>query len=347
MWGVFGVAFLVTILVAIWEHRLPEETEAPPDTLGLAPDQQLDFLTSHALIGHQRELQHLCTRHDQMVATRQGHCVFLLAPPGHGRHALADAVGTYARSQGSAVVATDFRRDVSLDQAGLKGYAAQVSQRCPRAQQLAGEGWLAMMARLANVLAFQPAPPALTDISLDDDPARGLAALLRLVARRQPLVLVWEYVDHADPLWSTILRYLLPEIRQDLPVLLVVTATAAQPLEALPAERRTPVLELAHTWHEQQVADVRWLDRVTVAEVARYLGPADPRLPRRLHDLTEGIPALVESLWRQWQEATPPAVVWRNAAVGGDPRGQRLGLWRSTGASPCASRRLSGAAGPV
>jgi hypothetical protein len=247
-----------------------------------------------------------------MVVNRRGHLVFLLAPHGHGRHALAQAVITYARSQGSAVMTADFRRDVSIDQEGLKGYANPVRQKCPNALKLAGAGWLAVMARLASVLASQPASPPITDISLGDDPARGLAALLRHVARRQPLVMVWEYLDHADPLWNTILRSLIPEIRQDLPVFLVVTATVAQPIKELPDERLTPVLELAHALNEQQAADVLWLDRVTVEEVERYLGPADPRLPRRLHDLTEGIPALVESLWRQWQETTPPVVVWRN-----------------------------------
>jgi hypothetical protein len=311
MWGVFVIAFFVVIFIATWEPRRPE-TEALLDTPGIAPDQHLDFLTSRVLIGHQIEFQRLCTLHDQIVANQQGHLVFLLAPHGHGRHALAQAVITYTRSQGSAVMTADFRRDVSIDQEGLQGYANPVSQKCPNALKSAGEGWLAVMARLVSVLASQPASPPITDISLGDDPARGLAALLRHVARRQPLVMVWEYLDHADPLWNTILRSLIPEIRQDLPVFLVVTATVAQPLKELPAERLTPVLELVHALNEQQAADVLWLDRVTVEEVERYLGPADPRLPRRLHDLTEGIPALVESLWRQWQETTPPAVVWRN-----------------------------------
>jgi tetratricopeptide (TPR) repeat protein len=174
------------------------------------------------------------------------------------------------------------------------------------------------MATLAGLLERLGAVPRLTDLTLDDDPARGLATVLRHVARghvraqHRPLVLVWEYVDQAPPPWSEILRYLAPELRRDLPVLLVVTATAARPPAELPAERRTAVLEVAQTLTARQEAEVRWLDRVTESEVARYLGPADPRLPRRLHHLADGIPALVESLWQQWQDATPPAVVRRH-----------------------------------
>jgi hypothetical protein len=123
---------------------------------------------------------------------------------------------------------------------------------------------------------------------------------------------VWEYVDQAPPLWSTILRYLAPEVCRDLPVLLVVTAAAARPPAEMPAERRTAVLEVAQTLTARQDAEVRWLDRVTESDVAHYLGPADPRLPRRLRHLADGIPVLVESLWQQWQDATPPVVVRRH-----------------------------------
>src|SRR5687768_16729264 len=48
--GVFGVAFLVTILVTIREYRLTEETEASLAPSGIAPDQHLDFLISRVLI---------------------------------------------------------------------------------------------------------------------------------------------------------------------------------------------------------------------------------------------------------------------------------------------------------
>ena len=116
---------------------------------------------------------------------------------------------------------------------------------------------------------------------------------------------MWEYLDHASPLWGYILRYLAPEICQDLPVLLVATATAAGPLATLPAERRSAVLEAAQILKERQEAEVLWLERVTEQDIAQYLGAADPLLPRRLHHLADGIPALVENLWQQWQEAIP------------------------------------------
>ena len=141
---------------------------------------------------------------------------------------------------------------------------------------------------------------------------------MRLVARRQivayhtPFVIVWEYLDQASLLWGDILRYLAPEICQDLPVLLVATATAASPLATLPAEHRSAVLEVAQILKERQEAEVLWLERVTEQDIAQYLGVTDPVLPQRLHHLADGIPALVESLWQQWQEAIPPAVVCRD-----------------------------------
>jgi tetratricopeptide (TPR) repeat protein len=329
VWGVFGVALLVTVINAIRDHRQREEDRAASDdqharelhtpaASGLAPDQQMRFLTSRTLIGHQTERVHLCSLYDAIMADQRGRIVVLTARPGYGRHALARTVVTYAQAHGSAVVTTDFRHDAAPQQEGLAGYMAVLAQRCPHAHQLVGDGWLTVMSQLASRLASLPAPPRLTEFPLDDDPARGLATLLRLVARRQavahhtPLVMVWEYLDHATPLWGDILRYLTPEICQDLPVLVVATATAVGPLATLPAERRSAVLEVAHAMQERQEAEVLWLERVTAQDIAQYLGTADPLLPRRLHHLADGIPALVESLWQQWQEALPPAVVCRD-----------------------------------
>ena len=291
-----------------------------PNMLAAAERQlaAMPHLTSHTLIGHQGERDHLCALHERLMAEQHGHTVVLTSPPGYGRHALAQALITHARAQGSAVVTADFRRETALPQEGFAGYTAAIAQRCPRTCQFAGRAWLAIMGALASLLESLGTVPRLTDLTLDDDPARGLATLLRHVARghvrarRRPLVLVWEYVDQAPPLWHEMLRYLAPEIRRDLPVLLVVTATAACPLADLPAARWTAVLEVARTLTARQEAEVLWLDRLTESEVARYLGPADPRLYRRLHHLADGIPALVESLWQQWQDAIPPAVVRRH-----------------------------------
>jgi len=329
VWAVFGVAMLVTVLMVIRDHRQREEELATPDdqlvrghhspvVSGLAPDQQRHFLTSQTLIGHQTERVHLCRLHDAITTDQRGRIVVLTARPGYGRHALAQTVVTYAQDHGSAVIAIDFRQDAASQQEGLKGYTAVLARRCPQAYQLAGEGWLTVMGKLASRLASLPAPPFLTDLPLDDDPARSLAALVRLVARRQalayrnPLVLVWEYLDQAPPLWGEILLHLAPEICLELPVLLVATATAAGPLATLPAERRSAVLDIARILNERQQAEVLWLERVTEQDIAQYLGVADPLLSRRLYHLADGIPALVESLWQQWQEALPPAVVSRD-----------------------------------
>ena len=57
------------------------------------------------------------------------------------------------------------------------------------------------------------------------------------------------------------------------------------------------LLQLERGQREQrQEAEVLWLERVTEQDIAQYLGAADPLLPRRLHHLADGIPALVESL---------------------------------------------------
>jgi tetratricopeptide (TPR) repeat protein len=329
VWIVFGVAMVVTVLTAIRDHRQRKEELAtsddqqayghhPPVVSGLAPDQQMRFLTSQTLIGHQIEREHLCRLYDTIAADQRGRIVLLTARPGYGRHALAQTVVTYAQAHGSAVIVTDFRQDAASQQAGLTGHMTVLAQRCPQAHQLAGDGWLTVMGKLVGSLASLPAPPLLTDLPLEDDPAHGLAALVRLVARRQavaqrpPLLLVWEYLDQAPPLWGDILRYLAPEICLELPVLLVATATAAGPLTTLPVERRSAVLEVAQILSEHQQAEILWLERVTERDIAQYLGAADPLLPQRLHHLADGIPALVESLWHQWQESLPPAVVYRD-----------------------------------
>src|SRR5262249_44096761 len=114
------------------------------------------------------------------------------------------------------------------------------------------------------------------------------------------------------------------------------TATAARPLAELPLERQSAVLAVAQALQERHEAEVLWLDRVTEQDTARYLGPAAPVLPRQLHALADGIPALIERLWQQWQEALPPAVVcpddrWEvaredNVWVFGEARDQAIAM---------------------
>ena len=125
---------------------------------GLAPDQQMRLLTSRTLIGHQTEREHLCKLHDAVTADQRGRIVVLTARPGYGRHALTQTIVTYAQAHGSAVIATDFRQDATSQQAGLTGYIAALTQRCPQAHQLAGDAWLAVMGKLASRLASLPAP---------------------------------------------------------------------------------------------------------------------------------------------------------------------------------------------
>ncbi len=268
------------------------------------------WLTTQDRMGHEAEHAHLLRLSTQMATEPHGYIVWVTAPQGYGRHALVHSLAAQAQAEGSAVVALDFHQEALPLAPELAPYEALVRQHYPKSCGLTDAIWMACMAQLMRLVDDQTARERL--VRVDDNPERGLATWLRTLTRqgRQRLVLVWEAFDAAPDFWLDLLRYLADEICLDLPVLLLPTALAAAPLAQLGESQRSQALHLAQTLMELDRATLLWLDRVTVQDVAHYLGPADPVLAERLHTLTDGLPALVESLWRQWREASPPAVVF-------------------------------------
>ncbi len=220
--AVFALAAITMIGAAIWNPRRrrhlpsPDEQiphdEAPSSTSSLPPDQSLPFLISRELIGHHVEREQLYALHDDIVATKRGHTVFLAGTPGAGCHALAQTVLAYAKAQGSATAVVNFRPLEASRSSDLRGYRAFVQQRCPTSVDRVGADWLELMAQIASHLAILRNAPPLAQLTLEDHHARSVAVLTRHVARRQPLVILLEHLDWAPPLWLDLLRYLGPEV---------------------------------------------------------------------------------------------------------------------------------------
>lgn len=266
-------------------------------------------LSSEERIGHEAEYAMLQRLYSQLSSGRGGHIVWITAPQaGWGRHALVQSLAGQAQHQGGAVVELDFHLHEGSAAAELAPYEALVRQHYPQSTQLIEPAWVACVAQLVRLVGEAEARAIWRRV--DDNPERALATWLRHAARATPpgLLLLWEGFDLAPSPWLHLLRYVAEEICRDLPVLLLLTALAPAPLAQLQEAQRSPALQMAQRLIDQEWAACLWLDRVTVADVAQYLGPADPVLPARLHALADGIPAVIESLWRQWREATPPAV---------------------------------------
>ncbi|EFO78969.1 NB-ARC domain-containing protein [Oscillochloris trichoides DG-6] len=288
------------------------------------------FPPAETLIGRGGDLVELCNLFVQARRERKGQVAFITGQPGYGRAALARAVGLYAEEQGAAHLTLRFWPDARLNEwqrdalwaedqlcdSQVPALEPQVAAAWPQAAAAGGAAWVRLVAQIAALLGHLPTPAS---ERVPDSPL-ALAALLRSVAKRSAFSLSIEQVDYAPAPWPDLLRYLLPELRRDWPALLILTADAEQEPSTLPRDWRSEALEWALDLAEQHAADLRWLGPVDVAAVADYIAPAAPGIARRLHELGESCPSMIESIWDEWKEQG--AVVWesKNEAWVADPQ---------------------------
>jgi len=272
------------------------------------------FPPARHLIGRQTELAQLHAAFGQVVAGQTGQIIFITGNPGYGRLALARALAEQIQKQ-APVIVERFKpldrlpstrqpetlwRDDPLIGPALAAHEAQLRQYWPTAARIGGISWLAMAAQIARALGQAPAPTSYHGVSDSPD---AIKRMLRAAAKPgRGLLLLLENLDDAPSYWLDLLKYLAPEIYQpkSLPILVVVTAYAPQPIASLDRQKYTETLHLAHTLQKNNQGQTLWLGGLLPAEVTAYLGPARPEVSQRLHFLTDGIPTLVAGLWQEW-----------------------------------------------
>jgi len=266
----------------------------------------------HWVIGRDAEKQGLLAQYSEVKRTKSGTTVFLMGQQGSGRRALAEWMkGQAHEEQGDAVAALRFLNPGTLPPQEVarfywagsiaQEYGPRIVRSFPQTSRtIAGGPWVNLAAQLLK-LSAQADKTDTASYDAPDDP-RALHQLVRKAARRRSLLLIVEYLDWADPLWIDLLRALADEIAQDLPVLLLVTLSAAAPLDALSRRQHTEPTRLAEELVKHKLAHSYYLGPVTASEIAASIAPADPRLGERLHQLSDGDPLIVQTIWEEWVE---------------------------------------------
>ena len=298
--------FMRLISGQLW---IPDAAEEPAsfDTAPPFPLPDL-FPPAESLIGRGSDLVELCNLFEQARQGRKGQVAIITGRPGYGRAALARAVGAYAEERGAAQLALRFWPTARLGEPQraalwaedhlltpeVAALESQIAAAWPASAALAGPAWVRLAAQVAALLGHLPA-------QMKDNP-RALLDPMRTVARQCPLVLRIEGLDLAPDPWPDLLRYLLPELRRDWPALLLLTADAEAEPATLPDDHRGETLAWTLDLAGHGIADLRWLEPVSVADVADHIAPAAPGIARRLHELGDGCPTLIEAIWAEWQE---------------------------------------------
>ena len=267
------------------------------------PDAQLPELAH--LIGHQAELLRLLQLYDFALREGRGSLVFVTGQPGYGTKALGRTlVDAVRKGNGRAAVTRFWPEEIE-----------KRTRRDPR-WKTAFEKYASSLENAPETLLkaeFAPFWPLAFQVwekcgwgenePLPTSP-RDIPAYLRAFATPgKPLLLLLEDFEHAGPAWLELLRYLAPELAQGLPLVFIVTFHAEKLAEQIAAEARTTAEALALELAHKNLAELMHLGRVSRADVAEYIAPAQAEVAERLATLAGGLPILVQDLWDEWLRA--------------------------------------------
>lgn len=299
--------------VAEFVANLPPFDNAPPDI----PELVDLFPPADTLLGRMDELVALLGFFERTRTQRTGVVSIVAGPPGSGRLALLRALALHAEAHDATALLVRFLPEDDADRAGARAlYQADaaladpdlfaredaIAAAFPKSADLAGWGWVRLMAQAAGVLGIDPRPAA----PYGDDP-RALLPLLRDLARRGPLIVALAHLDMAPPPWLELLTVHAAELLADQPLLLVAAIAAPAPLNAIPAEEQTAVQRFAINLTGRVASVAFFLDPVTAPEVEATLGSCASPIADELVALADGHVATMESIWSAWTEA---AVDW-------------------------------------
>ena len=284
-------------------HNFPPATEAE----GAEPDPVFEFNIPFLpyLVGREEHVRMVQRRMAQVREERRGLTMFLTGLPGSGRHALARRMQTQHRDTGWALATLRFpppgmtpeaQQRIFWQGPEMAAHGERLADLFPSvAEYLPRDPWLHLMAQLVEAASLEPQPGQWLD-----EPQAFYHAVRR-AARRRPLLLTIEYLDHANPFWIDLLYRLIDEVR-DYPVLLLITLTAPAPIARLDSTEHTEPTRLAETVaREVSRAQVLHLDALTVEAICEDVAPTNPQIGERLFALSDGDPLIVAALWQTWR----------------------------------------------
>lgn len=268
------------------------------------------------LIGRTAELQALLSLVAKTINGQHGGTVWLTGQTGMGRKALArrlaklvEEIEPAPRDPRNAFTfftlqtrfwEDDGQPDWQANEPRTKSlweeWASYLQRTFPSASQKAGPAWISVMSQLAATLENGELPAGLRD-----EPESLVTLLRHCLADCDAGVLTLEDFDLASPVWQTLIDSLAREATRDLKLVLVLTARADKPLVELPAEKRSPALQLAARLAGIQLATVLWLGPLTLEDLTAAFPKADPDIPKQLYELANGVPLWIEKLWADWQ----------------------------------------------
>ena len=308
-WRIEGGSFMGEINATDFAGRDFYKIIFPPPSAaeGAEPDPVFEFNIPFLpyLVGREAQVQAVQRRVAQVREERRGFTVFLTGLPGSGRHALARRIQTQHRDTGWALatlrfpppgMAPEARHRIFWQGPEMAARGKRLADLFPGvAEYVPHAPWLHLMAQLTAAAGLEPQPGQWLD-----EP-RAFYDAARHTARRRPLLLTIEYLDHADPFWIDLLYRLIDEVR-DYPVLLLITLTAPAPITRLTSDDHTEPTRLAETvTREVARSQVLHLDALTEAEICADIAPTTPQIGARLFALSDGDPLIVAALWETWR----------------------------------------------
>lgn len=305
-----------------WRQR---HFDLPPQPPGPPP----------VFVGRENELNQL---HGFLGAVAAGEMsggmIFVHGRPGVGkrelvRQWLADlaegqppviARTTFLPDELSTLACVDYYRTHPVWELDWTHYGDPLRRYFPQDFSLGSYPWLALAVQLAAQSRSVQAALHDHDAALDalkaagdEPPWRAITRLLRLaVQERRPVLVVLEHFHHADATWDTMLRAWLQEIAQArLPILLVVEYHYPR---AMVLEQPQATWDDRLRWFHQRYSQpafrsqALYLAELSRDQVALFLAPDSQEWAAALHNLTDGLPGVIEALLHHWQSAGMAAI---------------------------------------
>ncbi len=156
-------------------------------------------------------------------------------------------------------------------------------------------------------------------VAASKEARKGVEGLAKKGSREHPLVLLPELlrrtakkegpvvcaVDDADQSgqawWSDLMLSLAQQVASDLPLMLVFAVEGPEELGEHEPDAQ-PSLFAARQLRDEGLAEWEPLRRRSMAEVAEWIGAADPEVPRRITEITGGRAGWTAGLWEEWRE---------------------------------------------
>ena len=270
----------------------------------------------------------LCREHELLDLTqsayavehsRKGRNIFLLGDAGSGKKALGRALLKAVEKRPNFITATiqfwDQEKQPTADlddllrldtrwSQHLAAYEQMFTEGLPKAIQLVGYPWVALLAQLVGkskpVLDWFKANRK----QIEDSPLI-FPSLVRHAAPQHSFVIFLEDLQYAPSAWLDLLKEFRREVLVDLPVLLIASVETSRPLGNLREQDLNDTLEIVRDAVERSLAKDIFLYPLTQSQLQtmRWKNyPLSLSLAKRLVEWTDGNSLLVQVALDEWSK---------------------------------------------